>query len=104
MAFGLDYVSGPSAADLKAIKVNGNPIVFVCRYTGYFSGYKIDEIATQQGKVLTPGEAQSLSKGGIALVSNWEWYANRAIDGATAEIRFTNGAWNAEKAQTIHRA
>ncbi len=70
--FGLDYVSGPSIADLKAIRVNGNPVTFVCRYTGYFSGYKIDEVALPQGKVLTPGEAMTLSQHGIALMGCWD--------------------------------
>ncbi len=98
MSFGLDYVAGPSVADLKAIRVDGNPIVFVCRYTGYFSGYDIAHPEIPQGKVLTPGEAASLSKGGIALVSNWEWSANRALQGHDA------GAWDASIAQRIHRA
>ena len=98
MSFGLDYVSGPSVADLKAIRVDGNPITFVCRYTGYFSGYKIDEVATQKGKVLTPGEAMTLSQHGIALVSNWEWSANRAVQGHDA------GVWDAGTAAKIHHA
>ncbi len=98
MSFGLDYVSGPSAIDLKAIRVDGNPVTFVCRYTGYFSGYKIDEVATQQGKVLTPGEAMALTSHGIALVSNWEWSANRAVQGHDA------GVWDAGTAAKIHLA
>ncbi len=98
MSFGLDYFSGPSVADLKAIKVDGNPIVFVCRYTGYFSGYDITHPERSQGKVLTPGEAASLSKGGIALVSNWEWSANRALQGHDA------GVWDAGTAAKIHHA
>lgn len=93
MAFGLDYVSGPSIADMKTAGV-----AFVCRYTGYFSGYKIDEVATPQGKVLTPGEATALSKAGIALVSNWEWSANRAVAGRAA------GEWDAGEASKIHHA
>src|SRR6266699_5978030 len=96
--FGLDYVSGPSIADLKAIRVNGNPVTFVCRYTGYFSGYKIDEVALPQGKCLTPSEATALNKAGIAVVSNWEWYANRAVAGRAA------GEWDAGEADKIHRA
>ncbi len=98
MSFGLDYVSGPSVMDLKSIRVDGNPVTFVCRYTGYFSGYKIDEVATQQGKVLTPGEAQALSQHGIALVSNWEWSANRALQGHDA------GVWDGGTAAKIHHA
>jgi hypothetical protein len=99
MTFGLDYVSGPAIADMKAAGV-----AFVCRYVGYFSGYNIDAIATPQGKVLTPGEAKAYSAAGIALVSNWEWYANRAIDGATAQDHFNNGAWDAQEAAKIHTA
>ena len=93
MAFGLDYVSGPPIANMLAAKVS-----FVCRYTGYFSGYKIDEVATQQGKCLTPSEATALNKAGIAVVSNWEWYANRAVAGRAA------GEWDAGEADKIHRA
>lgn len=97
MAFGLDYVSGPSVTAMKAAGV-----AFVCRYVGYFSGYNINAITTPQGKVLTPGEARTNSQGGIATVSNYEWYANRATDGTTAEIRSVNGAWDAHTANTIH--
>jgi len=93
MAFGLDYVSGPPIADMKAARVS-----FVCRYTGYFSGYKDTKPEVPQGKVLTPGEAAALSKAGIALVSNWEWYANRALAGHDA------GAWDAQEAHKIHTA
>src|SRR5713226_5618813 len=93
MAFGLDYVSGPPIADMKTAGV-----AFVCRYIGYFSGYKIDEVATPQGKVLTPGEAAALTSAGIALVSNWEWSANRAVQGRGA------GEWDAGEADKIHGA
>lgn len=91
MAFGVDYVSGPSPAALVIQKVN-----FACRYTGYFSGYNLNNIATTQGKVLTPGEAKALGQVGIALVSNYEWYANRALEG------HNSGAWDAQVAQKIH--
>src|SRR6266567_1174321 len=93
MAFGLDYTSGPPIADMKAAGVT-----FVCRYVGYFSGYDIAHPSTPQGKVLTPGEASALSKAGIALVSNWEWYANRALGGHAA------GVWDAGEAHKIHTA
>src|SRR5260221_13047244 len=93
MSFGLDYVAGPSVDSMKA---HTPPVEFVCRYTGYFSGYDITHAHVPQGKVLTPGEAAALSKAGIALVSNWEWYANRAVAGYDA------GAWDAEKAAIIH--
>ncbi len=74
MAFGLDYVSGPPIAAMLAAKV-----AFVCRYTGYFSGYDIAHPEKPQGKCLWPGEATALNKAGIAVVSNWEWSANRAV-------------------------
>jgi glycoside hydrolase-like protein len=93
MAFGLDYVSGPPIPAMKAAGVS-----FVCRYTGYFSGYKIEHVDVPQGKVLTPGEAAALSKAGIALVSNWEWSANRAVQG------HAEGVWDAQTADKIHRA
>jgi len=95
MTFGLDYVSGPPIANMKA---NSPPVTFVCRYVGYFSGYDDTQISTQQGKVLTPGEAVALSQHGIALVSNYEWYKNRALEDAGA------GAWDANAADKIHRA
>ncbi len=93
MSFGLDYTSGPPITAMKDAAVS-----FVCRYTGYFSGYDVTHPNTAQGKVLTPGEALSLSKAGIAVVSNWEWYANRALAGHDA------GVWDADKAQKIHHA
>ena len=95
MAFGLDYVTGPP---VEAMKAHTPPVEFVCRYTGYFSGYDITRVHVPQGKVLTPGEAESHSKAGIALVSNWEWYANRALEGHDA------GIWDAGKALQIHTA
>ncbi len=93
MAFGLDYVSGPPIAAMLAAKV-----AFVCRYTGYFSGYDIAHPEKPQGKCLWPGEATALNKAGIAVVSNWEWSANRAVQGRSA------GEWDADKADKIHRA
>src|SRR6266700_8409775 len=93
MSLGLDYISGPPIAAMKAANVT-----FVCRYVGYFSGYDITHPERPQGKVLTPGEAEANSKAGIALVSNWEWYANRAVAGRAA------GEWDAGKADKIHRA
>lgn len=83
--FGLDYVTGPPIADLKAAGVT-----FVCRYTGYTSP------SLPQTKILTLAEAKELSAAGIALVSNWEWYANRAVES------FASGAWDAQEAQKIH--
>jgi len=63
MAFGLDYVTGPPIVDMKAAGVS-----FVCRYLSY-----VNELT--QVKLLTPGEAKTLSAAGISIVSNYEWYA-----------------------------
>lgn len=93
MSFGLDYTAGPALASMK-----GASVAFVCRYVGYFSGYNLNAIATAQNKVLTPGEAQQLSQDGISIISNYEWYANRATENASS------GVWDAQTAQTIHAA
>ncbi len=66
-SFGLDYVTGPPIADMKAAGVS-----FVCRYLSYVN-------SLTQVKLLTPGEAKALSAAGIAIVSNYEWYANRLL-------------------------
>jgi hypothetical protein len=86
MTFGLDYVSGPSVADLKAAGVS-----FVCRYLSYVN-------ALTQVKLLTPNEAKTLSQAGISIVSNYEWYANRALEG------FSSGVQDARIAQQQHAA
>jgi hypothetical protein len=91
VAFGLDYVSGPPVSVLTAQRVT-----FVCRYTGYFSGYNLSAISTAQGKCLTPGEAKALGQARIAVVSNYEWYANRAAEGKDS------GVWDARTAEKIH--
>jgi hypothetical protein len=91
--FGLDYVTAPPIASLQAAGAT-----FACRYTGYFAGYDLSTIATPQGKVLSPGEAKTLSQAGMALVSNYEWYANRALESAAS------GMWDAQTAQKIHAA
>jgi len=72
MLFGLDYVSGPPIADLKAAGV-----AFVCRYLS-----EVNNLT--QIKLLTPAEAKALGAAGIAIVSNFEWYANRASEGAVS--------------------
>ena len=105
MAFGLDYSGGmPAISDMKAAKVE-----FVCRYTGYFSGYNMNAIATPQGKCLTPGEAKTLLAGGMSPVSNYEWYATRPIDDGfgnrwTTDQAFNAGVWDAHTGETIHVA
>ncbi len=87
MAFGLDYVSGPPISDMKAASVT-----FVCRYIGY------TDPQLSQIKILTPDEARTLIAADISPVSNWEWYANRALAGYTA------GVWDAQEAQKRHIA
>ena len=88
MAFGLDYSAGmPPVADMKAAGV-----AFVCRYIGY------TDPSLSQIKILTPEEAAMLSHAGIALVSNWEWYVNRVLEGYAA------GVWDAQQAQQRHSA
>jgi hypothetical protein len=84
MAFGLDYVSGPPVAALKAAGVS-----FVCRYLS-----EVNPLT--QVKLLTPGEAKTLSAAGISIVSNYEWYANRALEG------FSSGAADARIALSQH--
>src|SRR5258707_424072 len=103
MAFGLDYSGGmPLIADMKAAGV-----AFVCRYTGYFSGYNLNAIATPQGKCLTPGEAKTLLASGMSPVSNYEWYASRPIDDGfgnrwTTDQAFNAGVWDAHTGNAIH--
>lgn len=73
--FGLDYVSGPSPTTLKAMGVS-----FVCRYLS-------EANPLTQGKILTQGEAHSLGAAGIAIVSNFEWTAARALEGYDAGVQ-----------------
>lgn len=93
MELGLDYTNGPPPDKIKAAGRT-----FVCRYVGYFQGYDISKIDTPQGKVLTPSEARANSQAGIATVSNYEWTAERALQGPSA------GSWDAQTADKIHRA
>src|SRR2546421_11571911 len=72
MISGLDYSMGmPDIATMKQGKV-----AFVCRYVGWSD--------LSQAKILTPTEARTLSQNGIAIVSNYEWYATRPQEGAAA--------------------
>src|SRR5437763_375931 len=65
VSFGLDYVAGPPIDAMHAAGVS-----FVCRY--------LSEVNAQTvSKILTAGEAKMLSEAGIAIVSNYEWYATR---------------------------
>lgn len=61
MAEGLDYVHGPSTADLKAAGIS-----FVCRYLSEVN-------PATQVKLLTAAEAQALSEAGISIIRNFEW-------------------------------
>lgn len=84
MAFGLDYVAGPSPSVLK---VQG--VTFVCRYLS-----AVNDLTVR--KLLTANEAKALSQAGISIVSNYEWYANRALEG------FASGVADAQIAQSQH--
>jgi len=75
MAFGLDYVNGPPIVDMKAAGV-----AFVCRYLSFVN-------SLTQAKLLTPSEAKVLSAAGISIVSNYEWYANRPLEGAASGVQ-----------------
>lgn len=81
MRMGLDYASGrPGGA---AIRETGYD--FVVRYLS--SGG-----AGLPGKLLTPEEAEDLRAHGVSIVSNWETYANRLVEGYDA------GAYDARRA------
>lgn len=84
--FGLDYVTGPPIATLKASSVS-----FVCRYLSYVNGLT-------QVKLLSASEAKALSDAGIAIVSNYEWYGNRALEGVSSGIQ------DAQIADAQHKA
>ncbi len=86
MQFGLDYVSGPSIAALKAAGVT-----FVCRYLS-----SVNELT--KVKLLTPTEADTLLKADIAIVSNYEWYAERVLEG------YQSGQQDAQIAASQHHA
>jgi len=64
-------------------------VTFVCRYLSYVN-------TLTQGKILTLGEAKTLSNAGIAIVSNYEWYGNRALEG------FNSGVQDAQIASAQH--
>jgi len=81
---GVDYTSGPSVVALKA-----ESVAFVCRYLCVVN-------PLTKAKILTPEEAQALSRGGLFLVSNYEWYASRAREGAAS------GKKDAETAAAQH--
>ncbi len=75
MAFGIDYVTMPPISTMKAAGVT-----FVCRYLSYVN-------YLTQVKLLTPDESKALSQAGIAIVSNYEWYAARATEGSASGVQ-----------------
>lgn len=96
--FGLDYTSEPVQI-IKAL----NP-GFVCRYTGYFSGYDTTNVALQQGKCLYTAEADTLLANNIDIVSNFEWYSLRPSINNAGSAAAANGAgqWDARVGNAIH--
>lgn len=76
---GADYAAGrPTAQALRDARFAGydGGITFVCRYLSPSSTWKN----------LSRSEAEMLSAGGIDIVSNWEWYANRMREGHGAGV------------------
>lgn len=71
---------------------------FACLYFGYFAGYDVNNINTKQGKVTTPTEVSALSQAGYYIVTNFEWFATRPLDGYDA------GVWDANMCTRIHLA
>ena len=88
MLFGLDYVTGPPIADMLA---HDPPVAFVCRYLSAVN-------ALTKQKLLSLDEAKTLSGAGLAIVSNYEWYADRALEG------FASGVADAQIAAAQHTA
>jgi hypothetical protein len=86
MLKGLDYVTGPPIAAMKADGVS-----FVCRYLSEVN-------ALTQVKLLSANEAKTLGANGITIVSNYEWYGNRAAEG------FASGVADAQIAASQHTA
>jgi len=84
MAFGIDCIHIPPIADMKSAGVS-----FVCRYLSYVN-------SLTAVKLLTPAEARSLNQAGLSIVSNYEWYANRALES------FSSGVQDAQIATGQH--
>lgn len=72
---GVDYAAGP--ADYKALKAAGKK--FVCRYLA-----PLDH--QNSWKVLRGGEARMLKGSGLHIVTVWESWPDRALDGRPAGI------------------
>lgn len=86
MSFGLDFVTAPTIAAMKSASV-----AFVCRYLS-----EVNDLT--KIKLLTAAEAKADSAAGIAIVSNYEWYGNRAAEG------FNSGVADAKIAAAQHAA
>lgn len=82
--FGIDCISSPPVADLQA-----NNVSFVCRYLS-----EVNSLTEE--KLLTLGEAKTLSQGGMQIVSNFEWTADRSTQGYDA------GVYDAQLARNQH--
>lgn len=89
MGYGLDYVTGPPIDVLKSAKIQNEKVAFVCRYLSF-----VNELT--KVKLLSANEAKALNQAGIAVVSNYEWYANRALEG------FASGVQDAQIAASQH--
>jgi hypothetical protein len=78
---GLDYAGG--RPDPAAIRAAGYE--FVVRYLS-------DGGPNLPGKLLTPDEADRLRAAGVEIVSNWETYADRMLEGWQAGVDDANAA------------
>lgn len=86
MSFGLDFVTAPSIAAMKAASV-----AFVCRYLS-----EVNDLT--KVKLLSAAEAKADSAAGIAIVSNYEWTGTTALGG------FNAGVFDAKIAAQQHTA
>jgi hypothetical protein len=68
-----------------------SPYSLICRYLS-------DGGNSLPGKLLLPEEAKSYVDNDVAVVSNWETYANRAREGYSAGHSDAINAWNRHKA------
>lgn len=85
-SLGIDCASRPYGPAVQA-----SPYSLICRYLS-------DGGAGLPGKLLLPDEAQSYLANDIALVSNWETYANRMREGYNAGLADAKAAWAQHKA------
>lgn len=83
--FGVDATSSPSVSSMKAAGVQ-----FICRYLSVSN-------SETEFKLLTNSEAKTLSQGGIAIVSNYEWTG-------TPDNTIAAGASDAKVALAQHAA